>query len=147
MELIRNLEVQNDDDFLKDIPKWPTYFSPEQKKHYKQMGSILIKAKKVKETYIKALEIYAVAAAQMEWAIKAINEKNATKPGSGYIQVYASKATNITTEMVIRNDAISTLEKCFKQFGMDPRSDKDLKQVSDPGQLNIFEAFAMRKNG
>ncbi|RZJ33740.1 MAG: P27 family phage terminase small subunit [Flavobacterium sp.] len=129
-------------DTLAKLPKAPAYLSPEAVIHYKRMGRYLIKVDRLKETYLAALEIYANAAAQYQWASEEINRKNGQKPGSGFMQVFASQATNISTEITLRNNAEKILFQCFKQFGLDPKSDKELKGVgSNPGQLDLFKQF------
>lgn len=126
---------------LSEVPKPPSYLSNMAKKHYKNMGEKLLELKRLKSIFLEALEIYAEAMAQFEWATREINAKNKDGYGTGYIQVYRSKATNISTELVLRNNAEQTLLKCFKQFGLDPRSEKELKATENPNQVNLFDDF------
>lgn len=126
---------------LKTVPNPPAYLSASAKNHYKTMAEILIKADRLTEIYLPALEVFADAMAQFEWAIKAINRKNRIENGSGFIQTYESGATNISTELVVKREAEATLFKCFKQFGMEPRSEKELKEDKNPNQLDLFETF------
>lgn len=127
---------------LKTVPNPPSYLSASSKKHYKTMAEILIKADRLLETYLPALEVFADAMAMWEFAVREINRKNKENLGSGFIQKYKTGATNITTELVVKRDAEDTLFKCFKQFGMEPRSDKELKDdKKDPNQLDIFDSF------
>lgn len=125
-------------------PKPPAYLSNAAKKHYNTMASYLIKLQRLKETYLPALEIYAEAMAQFEFATREIKEKNRESYGTGYIQVFRSGAANITAEITLRNNAETSLMKCFKQFGLDPRSEKELK-AEDPNQTNLFEEFLKAK--
>lgn len=129
---------------IENKPKPPAYLSNAAKKHYKIMGDYLIKLQRLKDIYLPALEIYAEAMAQFEWATRAIKEKNREEYGTGYIQVFRSGAANITAEVTLRNNAESTLMKCFKQFGLDPRSEKELN-TEDPNQTNLFEQFLNAK--
>lgn len=126
---------------LKTIPNPPVYLDSSAKKHYKKMAEILIKADRLSELFLPALEVFADAMAQFEWAIREINRKNKKRTGSGYIQNYATGATNISSELVVKREAESTLFKCFKQFGMEPRSEKELKSNTDPAQMDLFEQF------
>lgn len=126
---------------LTAVPKPPAYLSPMAKKHYKKMAEKLLELKRLKNIFLDALEIYAEAMAQFEWATREINDKNKEEYGTGYIQVYKSKATNISTELVLRNNAEQTLIKCFKQFGLDPRSEKELKTTENPNQTSMFDQF------
>ncbi|WKW47281.1 P27 family phage terminase small subunit [Myroides sp. JBRI-B21084] len=126
---------------LTTVPEPPTFLSNPAKKHYKTMGEKLVELNRLKKVYLNALEIFAEAMAQFEFATKQIHAKNREEFGTGYIQTYRTKATNISTEVVLRNDAASTLLKCFKQFGLDPRSERELKGVENVGQLDIFTEF------
>ena len=128
-------------------PKPPTYLTNEAKKHFVFMGNILAKNDRLKETYLNALEIYAEAMAQFEFALKQIKVKNKREFGDGYIQTFKTGAQNISVELTIKNDAADTLFKCFKIFGLDPKSEKELKATTDPNQGNLFEEFMKTKNG
>lgn len=127
------------------VPMPPAYLSASAKKHFKMMGQKLANKERLKDIYINALEIYASAMDQFEWACKEINRKNKIEFGSGFIQTYKTGATNISTEIVLRNDAADTLIKCFKQFGLDPKSEKDLKTAAETGQMDLFEQFLKAK--
>lgn len=109
------------------------------------MGIELIKLDRLKEVFLPALEIFAEAMAQYEFAAREIKEKNKDDHGTGYIQTYRSGASNISTEVVLMRDAEKTLFKCFKQFGLEPRSEKELKATTDPNQTDLFEQFMMKK--
>lgn len=135
----------NGTDVLAELPAAPKYFSREQKKHWLESGQILVRAGLMKEKFVAALELFAVAKAQFEWAIIEINKKNKIDPGKGYIQTYKTGATNITTEMVVRNDAQDNMIKCLKMFGLDPKSEKDLKSTTDPNQTTLFEQLMEMK--
>lgn len=114
-------------DTLSKIPKPPVYLSDSGKIHYKKMAKKLMKLDRLKETFLPALEIYAEAMAQFEFAVREVKKSNTKEYGSGYIQVFKSGASNISTEITLKNNAEATLLKCFKQFGLDPRSEKELK--------------------
>lgn len=132
-------------DTLSVVPVPPKYLSKEAKRHYIKMAEILIKIDRLKAVYTGALEVFSEAMAQFEFATLEINRKNRKKSGEGYIQTFTSGASNVSTEIVLRNNAEKTLMQCFKQFGMDPRSDKELKNAVDPGQYDIFDQFLQAK--
>lgn len=145
-KIINDVKKIKSDGICRVIPDAPAYLSSSAKKHYKQMAEILIEKEILKDTFLNALEVFAEAMAQFEWATREINNKNKDDYGTGYIQTYRSKATNISTELVLRNNAESTLFKCFKQFGLDPRSDKELLGIqTDPNQGDLFEGFLNQK--
>lgn len=133
-------------DNLKILPTPPAYLSSLAKKHYKIMAGYLIKLNRLKEIFLPALEIYSEAMAQFEFASKQIKKKNSEDLGVGYIQKFRSGATNISTEVILKNNAESTLLKCFKQFGLEPKSDKELNGLIDPNQGDLFENFSNKKN-
>jgi phage terminase small subunit len=121
------------------------YLTDEAKKHFIFMGNILAKNDRLKETFINALEIYAEAMAQFEFALRGIKLKNKRNLGDGYIQTFKTGAQNISVELTLKNDAADTLFKCFKIFGLDPKSEKELKATTDPGQIDLFAEFYKTK--
>lgn len=133
-------------DTLMQVPPAPKHLSTEGKKGYKFMGDLLAKQERLKNHHLPVLEIFAEAYAQWVWACNAIIRKNKTAFGSGYIQVFKTGATNITTEMSVRNDAADTMLKCSKQFGLDPRSEKELKAVVENNQLSWADDFFNESN-
>lgn len=134
-------------DTLTELGKLPAHLCAEGKKAYKAMGELLIKADRLKAYMLPVLEIYAAAHAQWVYACRAISEMNKKKAGAGFIQVFSSGATNITTQVSLRNDAAATMLKCSKQFGLDPRSEKELKAAVDSGQTSIFDQLNQALNG
>lgn len=126
-------------EFLKTLPSPPPYLSAVAKKHFKKFGKILITAEILKATHIAALEILSENYEQWEWAVREIRTKNKTKHGDGYIQTFISGAKNVSVYVTLKRDAEKTILQCFKQFGLDPRSEKELKSDSNPGQLDLFE--------
>lgn len=130
---------------LSAVPKPPVYLSKNAKKHFLMMGQLLAKKERLKDIYLPALEIYGSAMDQFEFACKEINRKNALSAGTGFIQTYKTGATNISTEIVLRNDASSTLLKCFRQFGLDPKSESELKGLAETGQMDLFENYLKAK--
>lgn len=147
MDNLGVVSINKGKDTLIQVPTPPKYLTDSAKKHWKFMGNVLAKNDRMKETYLNALEIYAEAMAQFQFANEAIKQKNKENYGTGYIQKFASGASNISTELSLRNNASDILFKCFKQFGLDPKSDKDLKASGDPAQTSLFEEIMKMKNG
>lgn len=141
------ISINRGKDTLLVCPKPPVYLTDEAKKFYKTMGNILAKNDRLKDTYLNALEIYSEAMAQWQFAILGIKKKNSEKYGDGYIQTFKTGAQNISVELTLKKDSEDTLIKCFKLFGLDPKSEKELKGVTDPGQLDFFEQLMAKKNG
>ena len=73
-------------------------------------------------------------------------KKNKEKLGSGYIQKFNSGAENISVYLTIKRDAEKAIMQCFKQFGLDPKSEKELKREINPDQGDLFEGFKLPKN-
>jgi phage terminase small subunit len=128
------------------VPAPPAHLSTGAKKGYLMMGKFLAQAERLKSYYLPTLEIFAVAFDQWQWACKAINEKNKHAPGTGFIQTFKTGATNITTEMTVRNDAADTMMKTAKLFGLDPKSEKELVTAAESGQLDLFKQLLELKN-
>lgn len=147
MDNMKIVSINQGKDTLLKVPKPPVYLTDEAKKHYVFMGNILAKNERMKETYLNALEIYSEAMAQFEFALREIKRKNKMQFGDGYIQTYKTGAQNISVELTLKNNAEDTLFKCFKLFGMDPKSEKDLKDVSNPNQTSLFEELMKSKHG
>lgn len=133
-------------DTLGEIPSPPVWLSDSAKKHYKKMAAELVKLERLKSVFLPALEIYSEAMAQYEFSARAIKDKNRDFMGEGYIQVFKSGASNLSTEVVLMRDAEKTLFKCFKQFGLDPKSEKELN-ISDQGQFSLFEDLQRKMSG
>ena len=140
--------VHNDKgtDLLKELPAAPTYLDSKAKAHFIRLGKILISNNLLKRIHVPALEIISENFEQWEWAVREIRRKNKEKKGSGYIQIYASTAQNISVELTIKRDAEKAIMQCFKQFGLDPKSEKELKTTVDPAQGDLFEDFINKKN-
>lgn len=133
-------------DLLSELPAPPSYLGPKAKAHFKRFGKILITSKILKRLHLGALEILAENFEQWEWAVREIRRKNRNREASGYVQVYKSGAQNISVELTIKRDAEKGIMQCFKQFGLDPKSEKDLKNVVDPNQGDLFEQFLSKKS-
>ena len=134
-------------DSLLEVPKPPVYLNDDAKRHYVRMGKILAKNKRLKEAFLPALEVYAESMAQFQFAVSEIRKKNREKSGTGYIQKFKTGAENISVEVTLKKSAIDDLLKCFKIFGLDPKSEKELKDSVDPNQGNLFEEMLKLKNG
>ena len=134
-------------DTLSELPKIPAHMSVEGKKAYKNMGELLCQANRLKTYMLPVLEIFAEAYAQWHWACKEINRLNKEKYGRGYIQRFAGGARNISPEITCRDKAADAMMRCSKQFGLDPRSEKELKTAVDAGQGDLFAEFNKALNG
>jgi P27 family predicted phage terminase small subunit len=132
-------------DLIKELPSAPAYLGTKAKAHFKKFGKILISNGQLKTIHIAALEVLAENFEQWEWAVREIRAKNKKETGSGYIQKYNSGAKNISVELTIKRDAEKAIMQCFKQFGLDPKSEKELKLTVDPNQGDLFNDFANRK--
>lgn len=141
------IEINHGKDTLLSVPKPPSYLSNSAKKHYLQMGAILAKNSRLKELYLDALVVYSEAMAQYQFALQEIKDKNSEDFGSGFVQTFRTGAQNVSVYVTLKNDAQDTLFKCFKIFGLDPKSEKELKATIDPDQTNLFEQFMNSKNG
>lgn len=128
-------------DMLTSLPPAPSFLSTVQKKYYKAFGKILIAKEILKESHLVTLQMLATNYEMWAFAVKEINKKNKEAPGTGYIQVYQSKATNITTELVLKRNAEKAMIENITSFGMDPQSEKKLKGSVENGQLDMFEDF------
>lgn len=125
-------------DKIKKLGPSPQELDTTQKRYYQQVGKVLVKADRLKATFLPALKILAVNLGMYHFAISEINKANKTATGSGYIQKFSSGAANITPYVTLKKSAEDRIMQCLKQFGMDPKSDKDLG-ANDSGQLSLFE--------
>lgn len=132
-------------DVLKEMPKPGNYLDTKAKSHFKRIAKILISSDSLKLVHVPALEVMAENFSQWEWAVREIRKKNNKNVGSGYRQKYNSGAENISVELTIKRDAEKAIMQCFKQFGLDPKSEKELKKQIDPDQGDLFEGFKKRK--
>lgn len=127
---------------LKKVPAAPAYLDTASKRHWKKIAQILIDAEVLKSTHLTGLEILVDAKSQFEFAVKAIKKANTKKAGTGYIQSFSTGAKNISVELTIKRDATKTMMTCLKQFGLDPKSEKDLNTEETP-QMNLLEALGL----
>lgn len=137
------VHIGNGTDLLREVPAAPKYFSKEAAKHWKIMGGILAKTDRLKETYLSALEVYSEAMAQWQFALTEIRTANKEKHGSGYVQKFNSGASNVSVYVTLKDKAEDSILKCCKIFGLDPKSEKELKTES--GQYNLFEELLRQK--
>lgn len=134
-------------DILKELPTAPTYLGTKAKSHYKRFGKVLISTESLKRIHLGALEILAENFEQWEWAVREIRKKNKNgKSAAGYVQTFGSGAKNVSVEITIKRDAEKAIMQCFKQFGLDPKSEKELKATVDPAQGDLFEQFSNKKS-
>lgn len=129
-------------DILSKIPTPPSYFDGPSKKHFKALAKLLIASQVLKEIHLPALEILAQNKAQHEFALRQIHKKNNRKAGTGYIQTFSNNTSNISTEVVLKQKAEHAMLQCIKQFGLDPKSEKDLN-IEPVNQTNLLEALGL----
>ena len=132
-------------DTLSKVPKPSVYLTDEAKKHYFDMGSVLAKNELLKEKFISVLEIYAEAMAQWEFALREIKKANKDKFGSGYVQKFTSGAANVSVYVTLKDKAEDSIFKAAKVFGLDPKSEKELKIENN--QLDLFNEVMKQKSG
>ncbi len=130
---------------LTKLPASSRFLDQTSKKYYQKVGKVLITNNTLKEIHLLTLEVLATNLSQWEFAVKAISKKNRKNAGEGYIQTYSTGATNISTELVLKRDAEKAIEKSIAAFGMDPQSEKKLKQALDPNQTDLFDGFMKSK--
>lgn len=126
-------------DTIMEVPKPPMHLSTGAKKGYTFMGNFLAQMERLKNIYLPTLEVWAVAYDQWQWACAEINRQNKLCPGDGYVQVFKTGAMNISVYVTLRDGAADTMLKCTKLFGLDPKSEKELKAAIETGQLDLFE--------
>lgn len=143
---MKAVHIGKGSDILKEIPKPPAYLDSRAKSHFKKLAKTMISSELLKRIHEPALAVMAENFSQWEWAIREIRRKNRKKEGSGYRQLYNSGAENISVELTIKRDAEKAIMQCFKQFGLDPKSEKDLKATVDPNQGDLFEQFNSKKS-
>ena len=141
------LPLDKASDIIKVLPSPPPYLGKSAKNHFKRIGRILIAANNLKRIHLPALEVMAVNLEQWEWAIREIRSKNNDMPGLGYIQRFSTGAKNISVEVTLKRDAEKAIMQCFKQFGLDPKSEKELVSNIDPNQGSLFDGFNQKKSG
>ena len=137
----------NGNEFLVKLPPPKSFLDAAAKRYYKEIGKILITNKLLKRVHLYTLNMLATNCAQWEFSVKAINTKNKESAGSGYIQTFLSKATNISTELVLKRDAEKAMRDNIAAFGMDPQSEKKLASAVDPDQGDLFKGFNSKKHG
>lgn len=139
--------INKANDCLSEVPKPPVYLTDAAKSHYKEMARQLIKIQRLKYTYLPALEIYAESMALWEFTCRKIREEDSQDYGSGYYQTFSNNVTQNSTWLNQQNTAIKRLMDCFKQFGLEPSADKNLKTNIDPNQTDLFEKLNQKLNG
>ena len=127
------------------IMKAPKHLNESQKKQFDRLVKMLRNAGLLAEKYQHSIELLAINFAQFQWAINEINRKNGEKMGAGYKQTFESGAENISVEMSIKRDAEKSITPLLRQFGLDPKSEKDIKSIIEDGSEDAFENFRLKK--
>lgn len=139
------IKIDKGSEFIKKLPAPNKKLGIRAKYHYNRIGKILISADKLKRIHLMVLEVVACEFEIWEWAMDEMKRKNKREIGSGYIQTFSSGATNITTEMGIKNTAYKNIIIASKQFGLDPKSEKELTGIVDPNQGDLWNGFNQMK--
>lgn len=123
---------------IKKVPACPVYLSADAKGHWKKAAQALIDAEVLKPIHLVGLGVLCTELAQFQFANRAIAAANRKEKGSGYIQSFKTGAKNISVEVTLKNAAIKNIMQCLKQFGLDPKSEKDLN-MEPSNQLDMFD--------
>lgn len=123
---------------IKKVPASPVYLDTAAKKHWAKIAQALIDAEVLKPSHLTALEVLVDAKSQFEFAVRAIKKANAKKAGTGYVQRFSTGAENISVYLTIKRDATKAMMQCLKQFGLDPKSEKELN-LEPSNQLDMFD--------
>lgn len=119
------------------IPKHMKLNGP-AKKIYESLVERIADQVELKEFHSEMLAMIATEIESWVWANQEIKKKNRKHAGSGYVQVFRTGATNITTEMVVRNTALKNFESLSKKFGLTTKDYKELGANDNPMQLELF---------
>ncbi|MFT7283307.1 P27 family phage terminase small subunit [Nonlabens sp.] len=133
-----NLKQMPKNVLLKKVPACPVYLSADAKVHWKKSAQALIDAEVLKAIHLVGLGVLCTEMAQFQFANKAIAAANRKSSGAGYIQSFKTGAKNISVEVTLKNAAIKNIMQCLKQFGLDPKSEKDLN-LEPTQQLDMFD--------
>ena len=101
----------------------------------------LLPTKKLTEVDLPNVVQLANAWDKYIWAEQAMMEKNQVAMGSGYVQVFKTGATNITTEMSISEKAQDQIIKLSKMFGFsfkDRHAMASFLGEGDPNQTDLW---------
>lgn len=140
------VNLDSGSDYIKKLPVPEKTLGIRAKYHYNRIGKILIASQKLKRIHLMALEVMAVEFEQWEWAVLEIKSRNKKNHGSGYKQTFATGASNISVEVSLKRDAVKTIMQCIKQFGLDPKSEKELVGAVDPNQGDLWQGFQNQKS-
>jgi phage terminase small subunit len=145
MKIIKGSKKQT---HLTKLPKCSPELNDRERKIYRQIGMRLIRNGNLREIDITILETLSTSLAEFYWATERINEMNAKKMGDGYIQKYASGATNITTHMVIRERAFDKFIRLSKLLGMSIKDRYSMAELYDMSKDQLefeFDTFRQAK--
>ena len=123
----------------------PKYFNDLQKQYFNKIIHVLKNNGLFSDKYWLSIELLAVNMAQFQWSIMRINRLNNAIDGEGYIQTYESGAKAISVELTIKKKAEDSITMLLKQFGFDPKSEKDIKSIIEDGSEDAFENFRLKK--
>lgn len=144
---MQTVHIGKGKDTLTVVEKAPAHLDKTAKSCFIAVGNFLAKRDRLSELHLHNLEVYAVAYSQWVFANKWLTDLNKEDMGSGFIQTFKTGAQQLSPQVILRNDAADTMLKCSKQFGLDPKSEKDLRSVADDSQtkMNFEDDFNKNK--
>ena len=125
-------------EFSKSAPKRLGLSLP-ARKIYSELVEKIGESLKLERLHEEVLGMLAEEIYTWVWANEAIQKKNKTLMGAGYIQTFKTGATNITTEMAVRNTALKNIANLSKKFGLTVRDLKEIGEVGDQNQLSFLD--------
>ena len=112
--------------------------SASTKKIFSSLVARISEKMDLEEFHTEALAMIAAEIETWVWANREIQLKNKEAPGTGYIQTYRTKARNISTEIVLRNQALKNFAMMSKKFGLSVRDLNEIDTNENPNQLSMF---------
>lgn len=135
----KTIQLQKPEQPISSVAPKYLSLSTGAKKIYSQLVEKIGEKMKLSRLHEDVIGMLAVEIDTWVWANSEIQRKNKSNSGSGYIQKFASGATNITTEMSIRNQALKNVGMLSKKFGLTVRDLKEIGETNDKNQLSLLE--------
>ena len=110
------------------------------KKIYKILFEVLNRHKRIEETDIITISLFAQNMDTYAIANEIIHEKEKIKNGSGYIQTFKSGASNFSPEYLLRSNAEKQILVYIKKLGLSLRDRKEItSMIQDDKQLSLLD--------
>lgn len=152
---VRDLQERKDElyEILIDLPK-PTSnlrLSASQKKFWYWFGAEFVKTKqftKLDLMHLQSAAIWMDARCNVLKKINALNRKD-VEGVAGWVQKFASGATNVTGYVTILEKADKHLNDVSAHFGLSLKDRKKLGSATDgnPAQLDLFDQIVNQLHG